>query len=199
MRDANEGDTRLVVTEILCDLLGYDRYSEISTEYMVRGEFADYALRIDNQVLAMIEVKRVNTVLAQKHLRQVEMYGVNEGVEWLILTNGAQWQVYRLIPGMPVSIDLVLDVDLLADDVTAAKKADKLVHLHKTFMLHGSLDEIWRAAAATSPQKLAEVLLSGPVLSEAAKELWRQTKHRIDPGDLGRALRDSVIRLELAK
>jgi len=199
VRDANEGDTRLVVTEILCDLLGYDRYSEISTEYMVRGEFADYALRIDNQVLAMIEVKRVNTVLAQKHLRQVEMYGVNEGVEWLILTNGAQWQVYRLIPGMPVSIDLVLDVDLLADDVTAAKKADKLVHLHKTFMLHGSLDEIWRAAAATSPQKLAEVLLSGPVLSEAAKELWRQTKHRIDPGDLGRALRDSVIRLELAK
>jgi len=199
VRDANEGDTRLVVTDVLCDLLGYDKYSEISTEYMVRGEFADYALRVDNQVVAMIEVKRVNTVLAQKHLHQVEMYGVNEGVDWLILTNGAQWQVYRLSLDKPVSIDLVLDVDLLSDDVTAAKKADKLVHLHKTFMLHGTLDELWKTAAATSPQKLAATLLSGPVLAEAARELWRQTKHRMDPGDLGRVLRDSVIRPELTK
>jgi len=197
-RDANESDTRLLVNDILSDLLGYDKYSELTTEYMVRGEYADYAIRIDQQTIAFVEVKRVATQLNQKHLRQIEMYGVNEGVEWLILTNAQSWQVYRLIPGMPVTIDLVLDVDLLGDGETLTKKADKLSYLHREFMRRDVLDAVWKAVAATAPKKLAEVVLSDSVLAEASRELRRQTGHRIDAADLGRALRDSVIRPELA-
>jgi hypothetical protein len=43
------------------------------------------------------------------------MYAVNEGVEWIILTNGAVWQVYHITGGLPVAIDLALEVDLLGD------------------------------------------------------------------------------------
>src|SRR5436190_18207618 len=101
-RDANEGDTRLLVTDFLCDALGYDKYADLTTEYQVKGEFADYGVRIDKELVAFSEVKRVATKLAAKHLRQVEMYAVNEGVEWVILTNGAVWQVYHLSGGLPV-------------------------------------------------------------------------------------------------
>ena len=65
---------------------------------------------------AFIEVKRVATKLSTRHLRQVEMYAVNEGVEWIILTNGAAWQVYHITGGLPVAIDLALEVDLLGDE-----------------------------------------------------------------------------------
>ncbi len=41
-RDANEGDTRLLVTDFLCDALGFDKYTDLTTEYQVKGEFADY-------------------------------------------------------------------------------------------------------------------------------------------------------------
>lgn len=95
-RDANEGDTRLLVTDFLCDGLGYDKYEDLTTEYNVKGDFADYGIRIDKQLTAFIEVKRVATKLNGKHLRQVEMYAVNEGVEWLILTNGGSWQVFHV-------------------------------------------------------------------------------------------------------
>src|SRR5680860_753439 len=94
-RDANEGDTRLFVTDFLCEALGYDKYSDLTTEYVVRGQYADYGIRIDGNLLAFIEVKRVGTNLNKSHLRQVEMYAVNEGVEWVILTNGTIWQVYH--------------------------------------------------------------------------------------------------------
>src|SRR3990170_7304865 len=77
-RDANEGDTRLLVTDFLCDTLGYNKYEDLTTEYQVKGEFADYGVRIEKQLVAFIEVKRVNTKLAAKHLRQAEMYAVNE-------------------------------------------------------------------------------------------------------------------------
>jgi len=39
-RDANEGDTRLLVTDFLCDGLGYDKYEDLTTEYEVKGDFA---------------------------------------------------------------------------------------------------------------------------------------------------------------
>ncbi len=99
-RDANEGDTRLLVTDFLCDALGFDKYADLTTEYQVKGEFADYGVRIDRELIAFIEVKRIATKLAPKHLRQVEMYAVNEGVEWVLLTNGAVWQVYHLTGGL---------------------------------------------------------------------------------------------------
>src|SRR5215211_5266456 len=57
-RDSNEGDTRLIVTDFLCDVLGFDKYSDLTTEYQVRGEFADYGVRIEKQLVALIEVKR---------------------------------------------------------------------------------------------------------------------------------------------
>jgi hypothetical protein len=36
-RDANEGDTRLLVTDFLCDGLGFDKYADLTTEYQVKA------------------------------------------------------------------------------------------------------------------------------------------------------------------
>jgi hypothetical protein len=58
-RDANEGDTRLLVTDLLCDALGNDKYADLTTEYQVKGEFADYGIRIDRELVAFIETKRI--------------------------------------------------------------------------------------------------------------------------------------------
>lgn len=56
------------------------------------------------------------------------MYAVNEGVEWMILTNGQVWQVWHLTSGLPVVVDLALEIDLLSD-ATAVQKTDALFHL----------------------------------------------------------------------
>ena len=115
-RDANEGDTRMVVTGMLCEELDYDKFKDLTTEYMVKQDFADYGVRIDKQLVAFIEVKRISQKLNERHLRQVLMYAVNEGVEWMVLTNGAVWQAYHLTGGLPVVVDMAFDVDLLGSD-----------------------------------------------------------------------------------
>ena len=109
----------------------------------MRGEFADYGVRIDKQLVAFIEVKRVATKLTTRHLRQVEMYAVNEGVEWVLLTNGAIWQVFHLTGGLPVEVQLALEVDLLSSD-TAAQKAEKLFFLTRESLKRRQIDELWR-------------------------------------------------------
>jgi len=194
-RDANEGDTRLLVTDFLCDALGFDKYADLTTEYQVKGEFADYGVRIERELIAFIEVKRVATKLAPKHLRQVEMYAVNEGVEWVILTNGAVWQVYHLTGGLPVVIDLALAVDLLGDQ-PGSHKANQLFYLTRESLKRRQIDELWRTKRATSPRSLAEVLVSESVTEAIRKELRRQTGHNADSKELVRLLRETVVRPE---
>lgn len=197
-RDANEGDTRLLVTDFLCEALGYDKYTDLTTEYQVKGEFADYGVRIEQQMVAFIEVKRVTTKLNAKHLRQVEMYAVNEGVEWVILTNGSQWQVYHLTGGLPVAIDLAIDVNLLGD-ATPAQKVNDLFYLTRESFQRHQIDELWKAKRATSPISLARMICSESVATAIRKELKRETGHNIDELEIVRLLRDTVIRPEAMK
>ncbi len=195
-RDANEGDTRLLVTDILCDMLGYDKFADLTTEYQVKGEFADYGVRIDKDLVALIEVKRVATKLNQRHLRQVEMYAVNEGVEWIILTNGAVWQVYHLTGGLPIQVDLVMQIDIL-DGTPTAKKVDGLYYLHREAMKRQAIDDLWLARRATSPKSLALAILSDAPLTQIRRELKRTTGHSIENTELAELLRESVIRPDI--
>ncbi len=194
-RDANEGDTRLLVTDFLCEGLGFDKYADLTTEYQVKGEFADYGVRIDRELIAFIEVKRVATKLAPKHLRQVEMYAVNEGVEWVLLTNGAVWQVYHLTGGLPVEVNLALEVDLLGDQ-SAAQKVNQLFYLTRESLKRRQIDELWKTKRATTPASLAQVLVAEPVAEEIRRELRRRTGHNIETGELVRLLRETVLRPE---
>lgn len=195
-RDANEGDTRLLVTDFLCEGLGFDKYEDLTTEYQVKGDFADFGIRIDKELIAFIEVKRCTQKLGIRQLRQVQMYAVNEGVEWMILTNGRAWQVWHLTGGLPVVVDLAFEVDLLSD-ATLTQKADALFHLSKEAIRRRLLDELWRAKAATSPKSLVNAILSDSVIDALRKELRKQTAYNGDPSELKKIVVEEVIRAEL--
>jgi predicted type IV restriction endonuclease len=185
----------MLVNRMLTDVLGYDEFSELTTEYAVKGEFADYGIRIDRDLIAFIEVKRVATKLAAKHLRQAEMYAVNEGVEWIILTNGAEWRAYHLSAGLPVEIDLALDVDLVGDE-SLGTKANQLFYLTRESLKRKQLDEVWKTKRATSPKSLAAVLSSPAVAEAIRKQLRRETKQNVDAAEIARLMRETVIRPE---
>ena len=197
-RDANEGDTRLLVTDMLCDALGYDKYDHLTTEYAVRGEFADYGIRVEKQLVAFIEVKRAAQKLGARHLRQVETYAVKEGVEWVILTNGQVWQMYNVVVGArtPVSTTLAFEVDLL-DESTSPEKTEKLFLLHRDAMKRDLIAEFWRKKTATSAPALTQVLLSETVLDAIRKEVRRASNYNPPVEDIALALKTGIIRPEL--
>ncbi|MCC3295830.1 type I restriction enzyme HsdR N-terminal domain-containing protein [Arthrobacter sp. zg-Y411] len=191
-RDANEGDTRLVVTDLLCEGLGYDKFRDLTTEYMVKQDFADYGVRIDKQLVGFIEVKRISQKLNERHLRQVQMYAVNEGVEWMILTNGQVWRAYHLTGGLPVVVDLAFEVDLLGPE-TVEEKAEKLFYLHREALKRRRIDDLWKHRAATSPEALLDILMSDTVLDAIRKEVKRNSGISTTVQDLATVLRTEVV------
>src|SRR5690606_7922576 len=164
---ANEGDTRLIVTDFLCDALGYDKFEDLTTEFAVRGEFADYGVRIEKQLVAFIEVKRATQQLNPRHLRQVETYAVKEGLQWILLTNGHVWQVYNVYAktGQQVATHLVLELDLLGDEATS-RKIDALFYLHRAAMKRNLIE---RSEEHTSELQSRENLVCRLLLEKKKK------------------------------
>ena len=191
-RDANEGDTRLILTDFLCEGLGYDKFDDLTTEFAVRGEFADYGIRIDKQLVAFIEVKRATQKLNVRHLRQVETYAVKEGLQWIMLTNGHVWQVYHVhaMTGQQVSTTKVLEESL-------GRKVDGFFYLHRAALKRELIDELWKQKVATAPSSLVNIILTEPVLDAMRKEIRRMSKYNPDPSELSRIIRNEVIRPEL--
>jgi predicted type IV restriction endonuclease len=185
-KDAVEADTRHLVTDILCDVLGYDKYENLTAEFAVKGDFADYGVRINKQLEAFVEVKRISQKLSSTHLRQVESYALREGVQWVVLTNAQIWQAYHVTPvqGQQSEVTLIFEVDLLDDSMKASAKTELMFLISIEGISRGKLTEFLSAQNATSPKTLKPLLLSNDVLSAIRKEVKRKTKHNIEIKDL---------------
>src|SRR5687767_14282350 len=85
-RDLNESDTSMIVSDMLAEVFGYDKYTEVTRELCIRGTFCDLALRIDEKFQLLVEVKAIGTELKDPHVKQVVDYAANQGIEWVALT-----------------------------------------------------------------------------------------------------------------
>lgn len=109
-RDVNESDTVTIITDMLSTICGYDKYTEITSEYAIRGTYCDLAIKAgDDKPTFLIEVKAINIPLKEPHLRQAINYAATEGIEWVMLTNGDHWQAHRVIFGKPIKTEVAFD------------------------------------------------------------------------------------------
>ena len=121
-RDINEADTVQIVSEILANIYGYDKFKEITREFAIRNTFVDLAIQLDDTPQLLIEVKAIGIRLNEKHIKQAVDYGANKGVDWVVLTNGKTWQVYKLRFEKPISAKLIFQFNFI--DLNARKQED---------------------------------------------------------------------------
>ncbi|WP_186759521.1 hypothetical protein [Arthrobacter alpinus] len=149
-------------------------------------------MRIDKQLVAFIEVKRISQKLNERHLRQVQMYSVNEGIEWMVLTNGAVWQAHHLTGGLPVIVNMAFEIDLLGP-APLEEKAELMFLPHREALKRRRIDELWKHSAATEPKALLELILSDTMLEQIRKEVKRRTGITTTPEALGEVIRTEIV------
>ena len=170
-RDVNESDTAVVVSDFLQDVLGYDKYEEITTEFAIRSTFCDLAITLGGTVRYLIEVKSIGTDLRENHLRQAIDYAANQGVEWVLLTNGARWQAHRLRFEQPIAHDEVFSVDLLDPSCRPAELLQLLYLISRESATGNDLEGYYRHKEASSRYVVAQILLTEPVLAAVRRQL----------------------------
>ena len=170
-RDVNESDTAVIVSDFLADVLGYSKYEEITTEFAVRSTFCDLAIKLGGQVHFLIEVKSIGTTLRDNHLRQAVDYGAHHGIEWVLLTNGIEWQSYRIRFEQPIAWDLVFSLDLLDPETKPAQLLEKLYLISREAANGMEIEQYVRRQEATSRYVIGQLLLSDPVLTVVRRQL----------------------------
>jgi hypothetical protein len=116
-RDVSEADTVTVINDMLADICGYDKYLHVTSQYAIRGTYVDLAVKVDEDVRFLIEIKAVGIELKDAHVKQAIDYAANEGIEWVVLTNGAVWRIYKVHFGKPIEKILVCELDAIATNV----------------------------------------------------------------------------------
>lgn len=172
-RDVGESDTVIIVTDILSEVFGYDKYSEITSETSIRGTWCDLAIKLDGRIEFLIEVKAIGSELKDAHTKQAVDYSANQGTDWVILTNGEIWRVYKVTFAKPISHELVLEINFSHMQPKRSSDVEILYHLTREGWLRSALGEFHTQQQALSRFFLGAIVLSGPVLEIVRRELRR--------------------------
>ncbi len=172
-RDISEADTVTVIKDMLTDIFGYDKYTELTSEQQIRGTFCDLAIRVEGKIYYLAEVKAAGTNLNDNHLRQAVNYAAHQGIEWVLLTNAIEWKVYRIRFGQPIDWSEVYSFDMCKLSARSSDDLAKLFMLCRESISSDSLADFHRQVQIVNRYVIAEILQSDPMLGALRRELRR--------------------------
>lgn len=176
-QDINESDTVTILMDVLSDIFGYDKYTEITSEYAIKHTYCDLAIKLDNTPRILIEVKAAGLDLKSQHIKQAVDYGSNSGIDWVILTNGVSWKIYKIIFAKPIDTELVYEFDLTSMSAKKSSDLEQIYCLTREAMTKSSkasfLEDYHTQKQLLNKFTIGQTLLSDPVL-DAVKKVLRK-------------------------
>jgi hypothetical protein len=197
-RDIGETDTVTIVKDMLADIFGYDKYSELTSEFAIRGTYCDLAIKLDGKLSTLIEVKAIGMDLKDQHVKQAVDYAANQGVDWVLLTNGIRWCVYNVLFTRPIETELVIDLDVCALSTRSESDLETLYLWCKEGWQRSALGDFHTQKQALSRFFLGAVILSDPVLEVVRRELRRVSPDvKIDVEQIRGVITNEVLKREV--
>lgn len=199
-RDVNESDTVAIIGDIFADVFGYDKYLEITSEFAVRSTFCDLALKVADKVQFLIEAKAIGIDLKETHIKQAVDYGANHGVQWVVLTNGIEWQIYRIRFEQPINYDLVCSYDFLLLNPRDEKDQESLFILAKEALAKNAREDFYEKVQSVNRFVIGALILNDVLLNTIRRELRKLSEGiRIDTSDVEQIIRNEVLKRDIVE
>lgn len=186
-----EADTRQIIDDMMTAVLGYTLIDEVVSEFAIKGLKADYLIQLSGKPRFLIEAKSFATDLKLKHLNQATQYAAQEGMDWVLVSNGRHYDLYKIIWGKPMTSRKIFSVDL-TDPKRAQESIDALQYLHKAAVSTKGLDLLWKKTIALDPPNVAGLLYSPTVVNYLKRTLRTKYKRKFNDIEVTIAL-DRVI------
>lgn len=197
-RDLNESDTVSIITDMLAEVFGYDKYLQVTSELAIRGTYCDLAIKLNDKFEYLIECKAIGIDLKENHLRQAIGYGANKGIQWIILTNGMEWQIYKLKFEQPIQWELVTKFNVNELSMKNERDIEKLAILTKEGVEKNLREELYEKIQCVNKFIVGQLLISEPVISTVRRELKKLSDGiNVEETEVIALLRDSVLRREI--
>lgn len=190
-----EADTRTIVTDMLTEYLGWNKYLNVTAEQMIGSRYADFVVRTPEEEIFVVEVKQIGMKLKETHLNQARLYAIDEGIEWCVLTNGDEWQVYHISTvGKIPETKHVFTVRISDEEMKPAEKTELLYLLSEEANRKKEIDDFYNRRIALSGENLADHILSDDVMNKLRLSLRKNTGQRLENSEIAAALLDRLFR-----
>ncbi len=191
--EANESDTVMYLIKFFEEVLGYDPLvGEITKEVPIKERHCDFSVVLDKKTHFLVEAKSAGIKnLSARHIEQAENYASRAPINWVLLTNGVEWQFYHVAfdPAAGISHDLVFDLNFLEKWKADPDLVwDMLSVLAKSNVQENGLEAFYEQKKLLSPKAVVKVLLGQEVLKKVRQELNRKARVRLDFEDVSRAV-----------
>ena len=190
--DLDESGTRLMINSFLTEVLGYAELEEIKTEYRIRSTYADYVIQIGKKQHMGVEVKAMQLDLSEKHIRQAVHYGADEGIDWVLLTNGRQFVLYRVIFEKPIDYKQILNIDI--SDINEFKRhLETFEYLTRKSLVSGGLEKFWKRCQASEPRNLCKYLYQPEVIKFMKRSLKKDAALNFSEEEIFNSIHEIII------
>jgi len=198
-RDASRAAT--LALDLLSDLFGFDRYSEVTSELDNREAVYDFAIHSGNSVAMLIRISPVCSAPDDRYLLATAQHALLHGVEWIVLTNGIGWQVHHVEdtgktrPETPI----VLAFDLSHMQPGRDSHIETLFLLTREGHKSAGLNHFRLRLEVTNRHYLGAMMLSDPVVTAVRRELRKLNPVlQITPLEIRENLAKGVLRPDVA-
>ena len=192
-RNVGEQNTKAGLVEPILEGLGWDIRDpdEVHREYrrLSSDNPVDYALLLRRTPRLFVEAKGIGENLDDpKWANQIIAYATAAGVEWVALTNGAEWRIYNAHAPVPIEQKMFRTVRI-DDDRDDAVRTLQLLGKDNTG--ENKIEELWKTYFVD--RRVREVLVELFSGGEPARELVNAVRHR-SPSLTLREVRESLAR-----
>lgn len=198
IRDVSEADTVTLVKDLLSETFGYDKYADLTSEYAIRGTYCDLAVKIENKLTLLVEVKAIGVELEDRHVKQAVDYASNQGIEWVILTNAITWRLFHVIFSKPIDKRQIAELDICSLDLKKESCIEMVYLFTKEGVRKGVHVDLRDRQEATSRYLLSALLLENDaVLGIIRRELRRVVDVPVSQDEIATVLRNEVIKRDI--
>ncbi|MEN6595468.1 MAG: type I restriction enzyme HsdR N-terminal domain-containing protein [Clostridiaceae bacterium] len=200
-KDINESDTVTIVTDIFESIFGYEKISEITSELAIKKTFCDLAVKLDGIIRLLIEVKAAGIDLKEQHMQQAVNYGSNSGLDWVILTNGVKWKVYKITFAKPIDTELVYEFDFSHLSTKKQSDLEMLYYLTREAMgksSKNSLEDLHTQKMLVNKFVVGQILLSEPIANVVRKILKGMSADaKVTNEEIQQLIEDEIVKREV--
>ena len=201
-RDAGRADTAMLALDLLSELFGYDRYSEITSELDNKESVFDFSIQTEGQPRMLVRVSPIGMAPDDRYLLATAQYAQMNGVDWIIMTNGIAWQVHHVedvganAPETPV----VLAFDLLQMQPGREAHLGTIHLLTREGHEKAGLSHFKLRLEMTNRHYLGAMVLSDAVVASVRRELQKLNPDlRVTPAELRENLAKGVLRPDIVQ
>ncbi len=197
-RQKKEEVIRTIVSDMIAEILGYDKYNDLIFDMIDSEKKRDLVVTLDGKAIYPVEIVSIGSELKEGLLRETKILALDKDLDWAVLTNGIEWQIYRVDPNAALSMELAFQLNFLKMDLRSPDEQYLLYLLSKEGFRKNAIDAYYQRLQIVNPYTVSVLLQADWVAERIAGKLKQLSPNLlIETDEIAEIITTKLLREEV--